>query len=621
MYNTIGIQNFRAFDSNGCSIPVRQLTIFTGTNSSGKSSFVKGILLLNDFLEQFKAKGVIEECVLDFSRHNYLLGTFSNVLNDKASDDDVITFSYDTPAEYFDGNLQVSVSFKPLWADDKQQAWFDRIKVCYDNQLLIEISKGDRHSNEQDPEYKFDARLLREMFLSLVDGSVKENDARDESGKYRPFPTLILNDAGENEDTLCTIHDRHSIFVFPSLDIVGGFNWQELDAYLSARPDGSDWSEIVPLFKESGYSRFDEYFHSLERECFETFSVSVDEWSRRYGSVTTMSKLHDHLSLGGYTCSFPDETLDSDAASQRKVQLLYALCFLHHLSCGHDFYSPREMPPTYSLFVSFVGAMFRKAMEPRFGGGVRYVPSDKVAIKRLYSLEDEGDAFQKLLVSYFATKDQFGREKKEFYPEYVLKRFRPGAFINKWVRQFGIGHRLSIEKHADGLGVLLRLYKDPKDRKGVLLADEGYGISQLISLLISAEICVMKGFLARKDVNSYFGRDLTLLVEEPEIHLHPRLQSLLADVFWELLSVYYIHVIVETHSEYLVRKLQVLCAKKAKKARYDDEMMAARCPVAVWYFEKGKGAYNLEMRSDGKFRNDFGSGFYDEAGRLVLSIL
>ena len=49
-----GIKNFRAFDANGVNLEVAPITILTGCNSSGKSSFVKAIGLLDSFLQQIK---------------------------------------------------------------------------------------------------------------------------------------------------------------------------------------------------------------------------------------------------------------------------------------------------------------------------------------------------------------------------------------------------------------------------------------------------------------------------------------------------------------------------------------------------------------------------------------
>ena len=67
-----GVKNFRAFDSNGVNLEVAPITILTGCNSSGKSSFVKAIGLLDSFLQQIRnsiekdSPITLDQYVLDF---------------------------------------------------------------------------------------------------------------------------------------------------------------------------------------------------------------------------------------------------------------------------------------------------------------------------------------------------------------------------------------------------------------------------------------------------------------------------------------------------------------------------------------------------------------------------
>ena len=110
-----------------------------------------------------------------------------------------------------------------------------------------------------------------------------------------------------------------------------------------------------------------------------------------------------------------------------------------------------------------------------------------------------------------------------------------------------------------------------------------------------------------------------VIIEEPEQNLHPALQSKLADLFIEV-SKLGVNVLVETHSEYLIRRSQVLVAE----AKYKDEQeLAEKCPFKVYYLpEIGKGKpYDLEYIPTGGFKKTFGEGFFDEAGKLDLIVL
>ena len=110
----------------------------------------------------------------------------------------------------------------------------------------------------------------------------------------------------------------------------------------------------------------------------------------------------------------------------------------------------------------------------------------------------------------------------------------------------------------------------------------------------------------------------TLILEEPEANLHPDFQSKLADVIVEAGKLFNIQFIIETHSEYFIRKLQYLTAKKELLPEHS----------VIYYFtnpndlEEGeRQVRELKIREDGILDGEFGSGFYDEATRLTVELL
>jgi predicted ATPase len=109
----------------------------------------------------------------------------------------------------------------------------------------------------------------------------------------------------------------------------------------------------------------------------------------------------------------------------------------------------------------------------------------------------------------------------------------------------------------------------------------------------------------------------TIIIEEPELNLHPALQSKLADFFHELYDKFHINLLVETHSEYILRKSQVIVA--------ENELAVApnESPFRVYYFPKEtyQEPYRLEYREDGSFDRNFGDGFFDEASSSTLELL
>ena len=100
--------------------------------------------------------------------------------------------------------------------------------------------------------------------------------------------------------------------------------------------------------------------------------------------------------------------------------------------------------------------------------------------------------------------------------------------------------------------------------------------------------------------------------------MHPNYQSLLADMFYDAFIKYNINFIIETHSEYLIRRSQVIVAERKYESNAEVEK---ECPFQTYYVPTGGLPYSLGYRKDGKFQEKFGSGFYDEASNLAFEIL
>jgi predicted ATPase len=104
-----------------------------------------------------------------------------------------------------------------------------------------------------------------------------------------------------------------------------------------------------------------------------------------------------------------------------------------------------------------------------------------------------------------------------------------------------------------------------------------------------------------------------VLVEEPEQNLHPKMQSLLADFFFEISHEFKFQILVETHSEYLVRKMQVIFASEMKKMEANEDEINQW--IKVYFFPEDAHPYLMTFLSNGRFENSFGPGFFDEAGK------
>ncbi|MCA0325288.1 MAG: AAA family ATPase [Proteobacteria bacterium] len=94
---------------------------------------------------------------------------------------------------------------------------------------------------------------------------------------------------------------------------------------------------------------------------------------------------------------------------------------------------------------------------------------------------------------------------------------------------------------------------DDKTKAKVNLADTGFGYSQLLP--IAVQLWALKGFDLR---GKNFTNATTLAIEQPELHLHPKIQAKVADLL--MLAIdgdksKSIKIVVETHSEALINRL------------------------------------------------------------------
>jgi predicted ATPase len=161
--------------------------------------------------------------------------------------------------------------------------------------------------------------------------------------------------------------------------------------------------------------------------------------------------------------------------------------------------------------------------------------------------------------------------------------------ISDWFKSCQISERISIktisEKHFE---VVL---SNPSSNSEENLADVGYGCSQVLPILVA-------GY--KSNANS------TILVQEPEIHLHPKAQAELGTFFHELAKKG-IQTIIETHSEHLMLRLQAHIADKKSELSPDD--------LRVYYVYAENGSRKIkrmELKEDGFFKSPWPQGFFPE---------
>ncbi|HEX5785121.1 MAG TPA: DUF3696 domain-containing protein [Burkholderiaceae bacterium] len=181
-------------------------------------------------------------------------------------------------------------------------------------------------------------------------------------------------------------------------------------------------------------------------------------------------------------------------------------------------------------------------------------------------------------------------------------------FIAAWLKDLGVIHDFSVRPVAAGRKEYEVLVKTHAKAPEVKITDVGFGISQVLPALVQAFYCPPHS---------------TVWMEQPEIHLHPQVQAELADVFISATQAREngkarnVQLIVESHSEHLLNRLQRRVAEGAVNAT----------DVAVYFCRRAGSTTELEplrLNMFGEIENwpehFFGDEMADIAGRTLAAI-
>jgi predicted ATP-dependent endonuclease of OLD family len=204
---------------------------------------------------------------------------------------------------------------------------------------------------------------------------------------------------------------------------------------------------------------------------------------------------------------------------------------------------------------------------------------------------------------------QTGSEITAIVGAFVHKGVARGSaadtFLRYWLPVFGVGTSVDVQP-VEGMAFKIVVDRPPY-LQPTNLADLGFGAGQILTILLQIASVIQLQH-ERRGSSRNTGPTL-LLIEEPEANLHPKLQSQLAQLFMETARDHQLVFLLETHSEYLIRKMQLLVASGS----YLPE------GVAIHYLDQPTSR-RIDILSDGKLSEDFGPGFFDEADDNALEL-
>jgi len=187
--------------------------------------------------------------------------------------------------------------------------------------------------------------------------------------------------------------------------------------------------------------------------------------------------------------------------------------------------------------------------------------------------------------------DNCGLYKKEKKP---LK-----DIVIEWLKYIGVVEDIEAKIEQGGFSLKVKTSNNGRFSD---LTNVGVGVSQVIPIVTMC-LSAKKGS--------------TLIIEQPELHLHPKMQTKLTD-FFVAISQSGRQCIVETHSEHFINALRYRVAKTTKP---EDENLAKN--VKIYFVEKDEEGTLFKAIGINKYAamSDWPVGFFDESYKTAKQIM
>lgn len=502
--NKIGFQNFRRFQ-NFLPLEYRGITFLVGRNNAGKSTLVKALLLLNDYLKS----------------NNLTHFSFGNKILEDAN---IVTF----------GRAK------------NRKAKEDYIKFYYEiEKYIIEILiSGD------------DDKTFATVHSLLISDTSKNFDFL-----FEPQSTQITISKTRNTTSISSNSNSENI--------------QFLNSEIIRLKEKLEKTELKKSSKE--YIDIVEELNLIEKKrnlvAHSTEPISSDSF---YSVTTAYDQYWDFNHIIEFTISEAKFLHDQEFVEIQKGK-----------KSSEQFKNYRGLKEDALI----IEKSFQEFYKIITSSAIIYLGANPAKQSALFPIRDRNNALAQSIHDYYQLRIAPGE--------------KANGFVEKWMKIFEVGDTFNIKIHA---GEAYEVQIDSNETK-IHLADKGMGSIQAMLLILRLATIIHK----REKSDS----SITIIIEEPELNLHPALQSKLADLFLEVYEEYKLNFIIETHSEYILRRSQVIVAVNEFEVEPNEN------PFCVYYFPKDihEQPYRLEYQEDGSFNKNFGDGFFDEASSNTLELL
>ena len=176
-------------------------------------------------------------------------------------------------------------------------------------------------------------------------------------------------------------------------------------------------------------------------------------------------------------------------------------------------------------------------------------------------------------------------------------------------REAGLFSDIKVRRHGKQISDPFQLQVKVRSGSYANIMDVGYGVSQSLPILV--DLMAPNGVGASSPRRR--GRYRTFLLQQPEVHLHPKGQAELATLFAKSAKARSNRFLIETHSDYIVDRLRILVRKKVLKSE----------DVSIIFFEPQRNSakiHSLTLDKNGNITDappGYRSFFLKETDRLL----
>ncbi|NPD85433.1 DUF3696 domain-containing protein [Lentimicrobium sp. L6] len=626
MLEHFGVKNFKVF-SDLQELDLRPLTFLVGTNSSGKSSFTSSLRLFQENKDNvlstsdFSSKKEFKNISLNFSTVSSIMGSFKSIINKNDLKKKLI---FRLPVEWLSLPKSVYIELTFIYdADSKfEDALLEKIEAFDGNISIYVVELTDpkvyvltnggitEEENEAMKAPVFNAQLNISKIKEIIFSKIKEdidslNKHKEAADLYQIF---IQELNGKDQFNFFENYKNNQSVAYSLLGTKALELWrtiEEYENYISIRYDKYPDNLNSPLFLHPELFDFSYGEGDYNLMCFvngELLSNSGNEHSQLIAKYSRTDLLLNYCNE--IASSFAnDELLRFESNYFRKISQ-HNYLFREPIDYpGFDIEIGNEL---VDAFNSFFGTSYDKYSISNNTGNMD--------IFNLYvtKLSSSFETLKKELSFHFIPSIRsnnsrtFERNGNSYF-EKIIKDYNIGdisdkkkQFFTKWLKEFGIAKGVDFKLIGTSGLIELELIEENGNYKNLL--DVGYGFSQLLPLLMKV---------------SLLGNDEQFVIEEPETNLHPALQSKLADFFVDAQKEFKYQFIIETHSEYLIRKIQSSVSKG----------VCSSSDISIYYFTHpdetmigGEQVKKIRIAENGLLLDDFGEGFFDEADKIAMNL-